>query len=220
MVNRLALLLVFLALLVAADAVAQEPTTNRVHAVGYSVTVNAICGTTGLFFLDATGQECRLYAEYGGGTLPHWFEELGPPRRGRWLVFESGVQINGTPALIYWQIGYRTQKSTNIRPKDLKQLRAVLEMIRLRAPGALIYVSGMSGYAAENCPAVNNKAVVKSWNAAGLLWGSEPDVFMGPVMGNIKPSQARPGDPCHLGPQGILDHGAKLHAFFDPLISP
>ncbi len=223
MANRLSPLpprILLFAVLVATAAVAQEPTTDRVHAVGYSVTVNAICGTTGLFFLDATGQECRLYAEYGGGTLPHWFEDLGPPRRGRWLVFESGVQINRTPALIYWQIGFRNQKNTKLKRKDLSKLLDILDVIRARAPGAVIYVSGMSDYSPNNCSSVNAKAVTKSWNAAGALWATEPDVYMGPVMPTITPAQTAGSDPCHLGPQGALEHGALLHAFFDPLMSP
>ena len=199
---------------------AQEPTATRMHAVGYSVTANAICGTTGLFFLDRNGQECYLYAEYGGGTMYLWWEHIGPPVGPKWQLFQSGIELNGTPPLIYWQIGFRNQKNTKLKRKDLSKLLDILDVIRARAPGARIYVSGMSDYSPNNCSSVNSNAVTKSWNAAGALWATEPDVYMGPVMPTITPAQTAGSDPCHLGPQGALEHGALLHAFFDPLISP
>lgn len=211
-------ILVALVVLGASAAESQE-VSDRMHAVGYSFTKNCICGTTGLFFLDGGGQECVLYTEYGGGTAQAWWSQIGPPAGGKWQLFQSGIEYNGLPPLIYWQIAYRTQRNPKVRKKDLDQLLDILDEIRARAPGAAIYVSGMTSYDPFDCPATNDKAVEKSWNAAGILWGMEPDVFMGPALPDATPADLDgSGDSCHLGPQGMVKYGALLHQFFDPLL--
>jgi hypothetical protein len=203
----------------AASGVEGQETSQRMHAVGYSFTKNCICGTSGLFFLDELGQECALYTEYGGGTVGNWWSQIGPPPGGKWQIFQKGIAYNGQPPIIYWQLAYRTQRSSKVRKKDLDELLDILSEIRSRAPGASIYVSGMTSYEPFDCPATNDKAIDKSWDAAGILWATEPDVFMGPVLPAATPEDLEgSGDSCHLGPQGMLEYGAKLHQFFDPLL--
>jgi hypothetical protein len=216
--NRFTPLLLALVGLGASTAEAQ-PSADRAHAVGFSVTANSICGTEGLFFLDQNDEECLLYAEYGGGTVETWWSHIGPPAGQKWQLFQSGIEHNGTPAVIWWQLGYRSQKNSKVRRGDLEQLLDILDQIRQRAPGAPIYVSGMTDYEPFDCPVTNEAAIIKSWNAAGILWGTEPDVLMGPMLPAIEPTMyVGPADTCHLNELGKSIHGIELHAFFDPLV--
>ena len=198
----------------------QAQPTERIHAVGYSVTLNAICGTQGLFFLDPSGEECRLYAEYGGGTVPRWWSEMGPPPGLKWRIFRNGIEWNGVPSVIYWQIGFIRQSSAAITPGMFEVLVGIADQIRTYAPGATIYVSGMSPYTPALCERVTAASVEKSWNAAGLLWGSAPDIEMGPVLPAITPAHTSgSGDSCHLGPAGKALHGSIVQQFFEAVLA-
>jgi hypothetical protein len=203
-----------------ATHVAGQPAANRVHAVGYSLSANAICGTHGLFFRDEAGQECDLYAEYGGGTLENWWSQIGPPPGAKWQLFQTGIELNGQPPVIWWQIAYNTQSSARIKSQDLTWLSDVLDEIRARAPQAVIYVSGMTSYTPFACPVTNQKAINKSWNAAERLLATQPDVFMGPKMPDVTPEHSNgSADPCHLNAAGRAAHGALLTDFFAPLLA-
>ncbi|MDQ2972981.1 MAG: hypothetical protein M3Q79_00660 [bacterium] len=184
--------------------------------VGGSLTANAVDGyklVGGGKFWEPYG---RNYGGYGGGTLVKWSDAIASGNSSTyWKNFNSMLQVSssrGPTKTVWFELLSHGNESDSL---VYNSALSVLAEIRVRIPGATIYVSGMNGYDPAGFCRGATAAVSAQMNAIADRLVSEGRALAGPLMANLTTSQVQNDDGCHANDAGKRILGSNLLNFFN-----
>lgn len=147
---------------------------------------------------------------YDAGAVIDWAREANAGNK-YWNVFDDLLTKNPATKTIWWQLCIRH----NEQETSYEHAVAILEQIRQRIPGAIIYVSTLADYTDGVCEITGTWGLAKAKELAQELVQKNSDVLPGPVLGPMSPIETAP-DGCHLSsPDGKRKLGLQMREFFD-----
>ncbi|MEK6900259.1 MAG: hypothetical protein AABX05_03990, partial [Nanoarchaeota archaeon] len=146
---------------------------------------------------------------YGSGTVLDWSKDLDEESR-YWEVFDQLLKKHPQTKNIWWQFCIMDEDKTT----SYEHASAILNQVRQRIPGAVIYVSSLPPYTEGVCSITGTFGIEKAKELAQELDENNEDVFAGPVLGPMAPIDTRE-DGCHLTPDGKRKLGNQMRLFFD-----
>lgn len=146
---------------------------------------------------------------YDSGAVLDWAREAETGNK-YWDVFDELLIENPNTKIIWWQLCIRhDEEETSYEHADL-----ILKEIRVRIPGAKIYVSSLADYTDGICEITGTSGLEKAKELVREL-DNNGDVFPGPILGPMT-SIDTANDGCHLSsPDGKRKLGMQMKEFFD-----
>jgi hypothetical protein len=186
--------------------------------VGGSLTTNAVDGYRQVggnkFWIPTTNKN---YGGYGGGTVTAWASGINGGEGAKyWQQFQSNLLVNsnrGQVKYVWFELLSHGEENFN---SVHSAAASVINEIKRRIPGVLVYVSGMNGYdPAGFCRGVTAEAPSQMNTLADKLV-REGLAVAGPRMGNLTRSQVTNVNDggCHANSSGKELLGRNLLDFF------
>lgn len=181
------------------------PNPNPTNVVGYlgcSMTMGAVDGAgAGNVFWNSK-------PHYGGGGLYQWSKSLN---NAFWTAFQTSLEKQPTTT-IWWELCALSEDAAN---ETYDQALVVLDEIKRRVPGALIYVSAQPAYApsSHECVIAGQDGQARMARIAAELTAAG-DVIAGPVVGPLNYPAETLIDGCHGNTTGNRLIGKQIADFF------
>ena len=145
--------------------------------------------------------------EYDSGAVVDW--SRGAENGNKfWETFDRYLENNPNTKAVFWQLCVRKEE-----PTPYGEALPVLEAIRERIPGAVIYVSPLPPYTDGVCEITGTLGIERAGALAEELIERNEDVLPGPFLGPMKPEDTA-DDGCHLSEQGMQTIGKQMRYFF------
>ncbi len=206
----------FCFLVILAGCVPQEDLslTNRsIGVIGCSNTAQTVYG-----YRWAGGEKMWIITEdtlhsYDGGAVRDWADDNSK----LWDVFDTHFLRNPTTSIVWWQLCIRQDEVA----RSYEDAEQVLDILRQRIPGVRIYVSPLADYTGTVCEITGREGLEQAKSLALELADRNEDVFSGPFLGPLEPSQImEQEDHCHPNEEGMGLMGKQLKDFFDREVLP
>ena len=148
--------------------------------------------------------------EYDSGAVVDW--SRGAENGNTfWETFDRYLENNPNTKAIFWQLCVRKEE-----PTPYEEALPVLEAIRERIPGAVIYVSPLPPYTDGVCEITGTLGIERAGALAEELIERNEDVLPGPMLGPMTPEDTDE-DGCHLSEAGMQTIGKQMRDFFGGL---
>ena len=182
------------------------PDTDR--TIGFIGCSNTRETVEGYHYMGGT-QMWDYDRHYGSGTILDWSKDVDDSIY--WDVFDKLLEKYPNTKTIWWELCIMD----NDRITSVEQADIVLNEIRQRIPGVVIYVSALADYTDGVCSITGTFGLEKGKELVPLLDTNNQDVFAGPVLGPMSQKETAK-DGCHLSsPDGKRKLGTQLKFFFD-----
>ncbi len=185
-----------------------DPANVTIGYIGCSNTRETVEG-----YYHTGGKKMWPYERrYGSGTVRDWARDVEADSK-YWEVFDELLQEYPQTRVIWWQLCI--PDNTNERSTNIEHTEIVLQQIRKRIPGAIIYVSPLADYTEGICPITGTWGLEKAKELARKADEKNDDVLPGPLLGPMTPADTAE-DGCHLSsPDGKRKLGNQMREFFD-----
>ena len=185
--------------------------------VGSSLARWAIVGYNSIG--GSRGWSNEAVAEYGGGGITAWLDDIGSPSSRYWSRFRAGLESEPGTDQIWWQIAVRQRNDpppVALLPSDQQTVLRVAEEIRaIVGHGMVIFVSPMPEFDEATGCGVPGSAGAEISRLMADFAADQGVALRGPDMQRITTQNYNgPNDPCHQGPLGREQHGQVLRDFF------
>ena len=145
--------------------------------------------------------------EYDGGAVVDW--SRGAEKGNKfWKTFDRYLENSSNTKAVFWQLCIRKEE-----PTLYEEALSVLEAIRKRIPGVVIYVSPLPSYIEGVCEITGTAGVERAKVLAEELDTKNEDVVRGPLLGPMT-SRDTAEDGCHLSEEGLKKLGKQMRDFF------
>ncbi len=183
------------------------PTTPKTATMGYvgcSMTMNAVSGYEAI-----GGTQFWPVIKYGGGGIDRWGKDLSGNSK-YWGAFKEAFDANPKTHAIWWELCTLATDSTD---DNYDHALIVLQEIKNRLPGAVVYVSAQPFYSSGHvCGIAGSDGPARMQSVADALV-AEGKALKRPVMGPLLDSQLLP-DGCHANTAGEESMGRQLMNHF------
>ena len=146
--------------------------------------------------------------EYDGGAVIDWSKETKNEDKF-WKTFDRYLENSPNTKAVWWQLCIRKEE-----PTPYEDAIPVLEAIRQRIPGAIIYISPLAEYTSGVCEITGTAGIERAKALARELDSKNEDVIPGPILGPMT-QQETDEDGCHLSEEGMRTLGQQMRQFFD-----
>ena len=146
--------------------------------------------------------------EYDSGAVVDWSQGAEEGNKF-WKTFDRYLENNPNTNAVFWQLCIRKEEATSYQ--DAVQ---VLDAIRSRIPGVIVYVSPLPSYTEGVCEITGTAGIERAKALAEELDLRNEYVFAGPVLGPMTPEDTDE-DGCHLSEGGMHTLGEQMREFFD-----
>ncbi len=172
--------------------------------VGCSMTENAVDG-----YIALGGDKFwPRFGRYGGGTVGRW--AFGVEAGSRlWAIFRGQLREQPDTAAIWWQLCTFASGAQD----DLDRALAVLDEIKVSAPGLPVYVSPQPTYTDGHVCEIAGDGGPETMAQLAADVVATGEVMAGPPQGPLPSDATRDG--CHADTAGQEILGEQLEAFFD-----
>ena len=185
-----------------------EVLSDQVGFVGASVSMNAVNGAITL----GSNRFGSALPTYGGGGVYQWAKNL-TDSNPYWAAFKA--EYTARPFKIVWlQLAALATDAAN---ETYANALAVVNQIKTRVPGAVVYVSAQPNYTPSTwvCSLAGADGPARMQSLADQLVANG-ECERGPVMGPLVAStMLRPNDTCHANTTGENFEGQQLINFFN-----
>ena len=146
---------------------------------------------------------------YGSGTVLDWSQDVDESRY--WNVFDELLEKYPQTDVIWWELCIMDGD----RATSYDHAAVILDEVRERIPGVVVYVSALADYTEGVCEITGTWGLEKGKELAEELVSRNDDVFAGPLLGPMTPADTAE-DGCHLSsPDGKRKLGNQMRLFFD-----
>lgn len=208
MIVAICLVLLLLAGCVPEGKEAIDPADVTIGYIGCSNTRETVEG-----YHHTGGKKIWPYERrYGSGTVRDWARDA-ETGSVYWKVFDELMKEYPQTKVIWWQLCI--PDNTNERNTDGEHTEIILQQIRKRIPGVMVYVSPLADYTLGICPITGTWGLEKAKELAQEVDENNDDVVAGPILGPMTPADTAE-DGCHLSsPDGKRKLGNQMRLFFD-----
>lgn len=204
------LFLIFLVYFGCTEQISEKPTESHtsIGFVGCSNTRQTVqgynlVGGKAIWVVDE-----RNIHEYDGGAVRNWAEK----ENKFWKIFDNYLKNNPNTSAIWWQLCIRKEEAAMTYEDALP----VLEILRKKIPGVIIYVSPLAEYTENVCELTGTEGIKRAKSLAQELDSRNEDVRAGPFVGPLRLADiSNQEDHCHPHKEGAMKMGRQLKAFFD-----
>ncbi|MBI4152484.1 amidohydrolase family protein [Candidatus Woesearchaeota archaeon] len=148
--------------------------------------------------------------EYDAGAVVDWTK--GAEKGNKfWKTFDRYLENSPNTKAIFWQLCIRKEE-----PTSYEEALPVLEAIRQRIPGVVVYVSALPIYTEGVCEITGTAGIERAKVLAEEFAAKNEDVVPGPVLGPMTPYETGE-DGCHLSVGGMQTIGNQMKKFFDQI---
>src|SRR3989344_5511573 len=184
----------------------QEDKSKTIGFIGCSNTRETVEG-----YYHVGGNKMWDYERrYGSGTILDWSRNLDKDSK-YWNVFDKLLEKYPETKIIWWELCIMNEDRTT----NYENAKVVLNEIRSRIPGVIIYVSALADYTDGVCEITGTFGLEKGKELVQELDINNEDVFLGPVLGPMSKKETAK-DGCHLSsPDGKRKLGIQLRDFFN-----
>lgn len=146
--------------------------------------------------------------EYDDGAVVDWSKGAEQGNKF-WKTFDRYLENSPNTKAIFWQLCIREEELTSY-----EEAIPILEAIRQKVSGAIIYVSPLPPYTEGVCEITGTAGIELAKTLVEELDLRNDDVIAGPVLGPMTPADTAK-DGCHLSEQGLKTLGQQMQKFFD-----